>query len=235
MIDANNNKIEEPDHSDIAELLIEDVVSDEFGDSYDEPKEELADTESELYEHKVEKWAEDDEVLKQDLESEEIGHLFEQMDEGPQNMGIEFGSAGSDDIVEPKGVIIQDAENRIKQRADIVEGVAGQHVPRMYSYEWMKAEDVRVQREKKEREEAWKNTHPLKKIGFYSLLAFIFFVIIYVLSDPFSPNNPVTNCRNTTKEMQTIIKVDGEVDSIETETVDGCETPDGTFFQRSDF
>ncbi len=40
----------------------------------------------------------------------------------------------------------------------------------------------------------------------------------------------VSNCRNTSKQVQTITKVDGGVDSVVTETVDGCEMPDGTFY-----
>lgn len=50
-------------------------TSDEFGASYDEPTEETPDTDSELYNVQTEKWADDDEVLKQDLEKEE----FEEM------------------------------------------------------------------------------------------------------------------------------------------------------------
>ena len=45
---------------------------------------------------------------------------------------------------------------------------------------------------------------------------------------------PVSACKNTTKEMQTIRKMDGNVDSVETETVSGCEYPDGTFIPAPD-
>lgn len=45
-------------------------------------------------------------------------------------------------------------------------------------------------------------------------------------------HNPVqSNCTRTTKQVQTIKKVDGGVDSVETEMVDGCEYPDGTFVE----
>ncbi len=40
---------------------------------------------------------------------------------------------------------------------------------------------------------------------------------------------PVSNCKDATREVQTIRKIDGDVDSVETEIVSGCEYPNGDF------
>jgi hypothetical protein len=43
-----------------------------------------------------------------------------------------------------------------------------------------------------------------------------------------------SNCVYTTKQKQVITKLDGVTDSYETETVYGCELPDGTFIPAPD-
>jgi hypothetical protein len=42
-------------------------------------------------------------------------------------------------------------------------------------------------------------------------------------------------CKYVTKEVQTIKKIDGNVDSVETEMVHGCEYPDGSFLSEPDY
>lgn len=81
------------------------------------------------------------------------------------------------------------------------------------------------------------DTSLLGKIYSYMILIGIFLAIVYIWLYPLFSNSGIStsDCRNTTRSVQTIVKVDGAVDSVETETVDGCETSDGTFYKRPDF
>lgn len=75
---------------------------------------------------------------------------------------------------------------------------------------------------------------------FLSVLKVIFFIVFIILPMTYgslwgnTTKEVAPPCTNTTKNVQTIVKVDGAVDSVATETVDGCETPDGTFYKRPD-
>jgi len=62
------------------------------------------------------------------------------------------------------------------------------------------------------------------------ILAFVVWPNWYDSKHP-QPNN---DCRNTSKKVQTITKVDGGVESVQTETVYGCEYSDGTFIPAPD-
>lgn len=73
------------------------------------------------------------------------------------------------------------------------------------------------------------------------MLVIISIVAVFILAVVVWPNwydskhpQPKDECRNTTKEVQTIRKIDGDVDSIETETVYGCQYSDGTFIPAPD-
>lgn len=76
---------------------------------------------------------------------------------------------------------------------------------------------------------------------FLSVLKVIFFVVFIILPMTYgslwgnTTKETPPPCMNTTRNLQNIVKVDGTVDSFETEMVDGCETPDGTFYKRPDF
>ena len=61
------------------------------------------------------------------------------------------------------------------------------------------------------------------------ILIFLYSAWSYLFGD-----KPVSNCKMTTKEVQTIKKLDGDVTSVETEMVYGCEYPDGTFIPSPD-
>lgn len=72
---------------------------------------------------------------------------------------------------------------------------------------------------------------------FIILIGIIIFILVFRVwpswYDKKHPQ-PVNTCKNTTKEVQIIRKIDGGVDSIQTETVYGCEYPDGTFIPAPD-
>lgn len=65
------------------------------------------------------------------------------------------------------------------------------------------------------------------------LAVIIIFIIFNVWLDS-KHTTPISNCRDTSREVQTIRKIDGSVDSVETETVYGCEYPDGSFLPAPD-
>lgn len=71
-----------------------------------------------------------------------------------------------------------------------------------------------------------------KMISVFKVIFIVVFIILPMLTVFWDEEEVKTPCRNTTREVQTITKMDGAVDSVETEIVDGCETPDGTFYQR---
>lgn len=87
-------------------------------------------------------------------------------------------------------------------------------------------EDARV--------EARRNAPLLTKIGAFLFFGFIVSAIIYGFWSYFVPESTPSDCRMTTKEVQTIKKLDGDVSSVVTEMVDGCEYPDGTFIPAPD-
>lgn len=87
-----------------------------------------------------------------------------------------------------------------------------------------------------ERKEVWSNARPLEKIATFLLGGFFLSIVIYVVWVSLSSDDgPTSNCRDTTREIQTITKIDGDVDSVETETIAGCETPNGYFFQAPEW
>jgi len=81
---------------------------------------------------------------------------------------------------------------------------------------------------------ARKNASPFEKIGAFLFFGFLISAVIYGVWDYFAPDSTTSNCRVTTKEVQTIRKLDGGVSSVDTEIVYGCEYPDGTFIPEPD-
>ncbi len=66
-------------------------------------------------------------------------------------------------------------------------------------------------------------------------------IIVFLLAVVVWPNwydskhpQPTNECRMVTRKVQTIKKIDGSVDSNETELVYGCEYEDGSFLEAPD-
>ena len=75
---------------------------------------------------------------------------------------------------------------------------------------------------------------PVSASGIIVILGSIglFYFLSVILPNHYdSGPDPNNKCKHTEKEIQTIRKIDGSVDSIETEMVQGCEYPDGTFLR----
>ncbi len=54
-------------------------------------------------------------------------------------------------------------------------------------------------------------------------------IVLYSTWTTLFGGEPASNCKYTSRQMQTIRKLDGSVNSVETSTVYGCEYPNGTF------
>lgn len=76
-----------------------------------------------------------------------------------------------------------------------------------------------------------KSTSPFETVGAFIWICFLISAVLYGVWSSWFGERPVSDCKNAAKEIQTIIKVDGGVDSIKTETVYGCEYPDGSFLE----
>lgn len=100
------------------------------------------------------------------------------------------------------------------------------HHPPSDSESKQKMEDARIL--------ARQNASIFEKIGAFLFVGFIIFAVLYGIGSSWFGEKPVSDCKRTTKEVQTITKLDGDVDSVKTELVYGCEYPDGSFYEYPD-
>jgi hypothetical protein len=79
-------------------------------------------------------------------------------------------------------------------------------------------------------------SNPLKVIIVVFGIIGLFYFFFGVLPGRYESEPTQSNkCKYVTKEVQTIKKIDGGVDSVETEMVHGCEYLDGSFLPEPDY